>query len=455
MAIIPPHNSDAQEYDNEVAEEIRVAEIDGSDEGDLDLASEHPKITLAKNDRALAEFFRWYNRGRIIVDPEWQRKYVWDKRRASKLMESFLIDLPVPVIYLSINDESNYEVIDGLQRLTSVFNFFENKFPLTGLEIRTDLNGKTFQELPEDLKSKLEDTTLRTFELSQTSPKDLMFLIFERLNTGGVALNDMEIRNCLYRGGLNDLIKELAATPDFQTALSQRGIQKRMLDRSLVLRFLAFYQLQYNKARKGLKAFLNEFFETYRNPKEEKLREFRTQFAKSAKAALTIFGEQAFRLRRDKSRGGGEWASRVNASVCQILMTSFTDYDLGLLTRSADNIHEAYVDLVSSDDRWVECVTSATADFSRIEYAFSTWFDRLKKAVKDGKANDSQRLFSRQLKQQLFEQDQSCAICGSRITLLLDAALDHSVRYWEGGRTIPENALLTHRQCNLERAKRK
>ena len=87
---------------------------------------------------------------------------------------------------------------------TSVFDFFENKYPLTGLEIRDELNGKTFGELTPELQASLEDKTLRTFELAQTTPKDLMFLIFERLNTGGMALNDMEIRNCLYRGRLND-----------------------------------------------------------------------------------------------------------------------------------------------------------------------------------------------------------------------------------------------------------
>ena len=429
-------------------------EVEGSDEGDLDLSGEKPKINLDKNDRSLAEFNRWFEKGRLNVDPEWQRKYVWDNKRASKLIESFLIDLPVPVIYLSMNDEGTYEVIDGLQRLTSVFNFFGNKFKLQSLELLPELNGKFFKELDTEIQSKLEDTTLRTFELSQTSPKDLMFLIFERLNTGGMRLNDMEIRNCLYRGKLNDLIKQLSEFDDLKKAINQKGIEKRMTDRLLILRFLAFYQLHYTKARKGLKSFLNEFFETYKNLPESKADEFTKIFKKASKAAVTIFGNQSFRLRRDKTRGGGEWASRINATVFQVLMTSFADKDIGQLTRSADSIYESYVDLISTDQQWVESVTSATGDYSRIEYTFKTWEERLSKALVDTEPNDKTRLFSKSLKESLYDQDPTCAICSQKITLILDAALDHTERYWEGGKTIPENARLTHRTCNLKRAKK-
>jgi uncharacterized protein with ParB-like and HNH nuclease domain len=96
--------------------------IEAEDEGDLKIEGKTASISLAKNDRGLSEFHRWFSRGRIIIDPEWQRRYVWDRKRASRLIESFLIDLPIPVIYLALNDEAKYEVIDGLQRLTSVLN---------------------------------------------------------------------------------------------------------------------------------------------------------------------------------------------------------------------------------------------------------------------------------------------------------------------------------------------
>jgi len=428
--------------------------IEGSSEGDLDLQGTKPTMNLAKNDRSLAEFNRWFTKGRLIVDPEWQRKYVWDRKRASRLIESFLIELPVPVIYLSLNDEGKYEVIDGLQRLTSVFDYFANKYKLTGLEILSHLNGRQFADLDADLQGKLEDTTLRTFELAQTVPKDLMFIIFERLNTGGMALNDMEIRNSLYRGKLNDLLKELAKDNDFTMCCNQKGLDKRMGDRTLILRFLAFYQMTYTKAKKGLKSFFNEFFTTYRNPPDEKIKEFRAAFKRASRACHTVFGDKGFRTRRSYEKGGGEWASKINASIFQSISTSFTDYDLGAITRKADSIFEAYVDLICTDDRWIDSVSSSTGDYSRIEYTFLTWNQRLKAVMNTAVPNDKTRLFSRQLKQEIFSGNDTCRICTQKIASINDAALDHDTQYWQGGKTIPDNARLVHRLCNLERSRK-
>ena len=413
-----------------------------------------PKIHLGKEDRSLSEFHRWFNKGRIIIDPEWQRKYVWDRKRASRLIESFLIDLPIPVIYLAINEDGKYEVIDGLQRLTSVFDFFQNKYELTGLEIKSELNGKKFEALSQELQASLEDKTLRTFELAQTTPKDLMFLIFERLNTGGMALNDMEIRNCLYRGGLNDLMRELSQNQDFISAISQKGLEKRLSDRMLVLRFLAFYQMTYTKARKGLKAFFNEFFTTYRNPTPQKIEEFRSQFKRAMKACYTVFGEKAFRLRKILGTRAGEWTPRINATIFQIISVCFTDYETGAITRSADSILEAYLDLIARDTNWVEAVTASTGDPAKIDYSFTTWKERLKKAIAPSQPNDRKRLFSRALKEELFAQDNTCQICSQKIIMIHDAALDHEEQYWMGGRTVPENARLVHRHCNITRSRK-
>lgn len=425
--------------------------VDGNEEGDLRLDPPTGTLSLAKNDRSLSEFHRWHTKGRIIVDPEWQRRYVWDRKRASRLIESFLIELPVPVIYLATNQDNQYEVIDGLQRLTSVFDFFDNKFSLIGLEIRPDLNGHKFSSLPRDIQGKLEDTTLRTFELAQTTFKDLMFIIFERLNTGGVALNEMEIRNCLYRGSLNSLIRDLCTNDDFKRCINQKNIDRRMTDRALVLRFLAFHQLTYKKARKGLKAFFNEFFDTYKNANQDKLREFERVFKGSMKAAYSIFGNHGFRLRRISDQGAGEWLPRSNATVFQVIATSFAEYDHNALIKSGDKISEAYLDLMYTDEKWVEAVSRSTGDFNKIEYTFQTWENRLKEIMKVSESRDRQRLFSKELKAELFKQNPTCSLCSGQIVTIADAALDHDRQYWLGGKTIPENARLAHRQCNNTR----
>ena len=424
------------------AEEI---EVEGNEEGDI--VVEPQSVSLDKSDRSLSEYHKWYKRGRLIVDPEWQREYVWDLKKASRLIESFLIGLPVPVIYLAFNEEGVREVIDGLQRLTSVFNFFDNKYELKGLESLRQFNGRKFNQLPQEYQNHLEDCTMIAFELPKDTDKNLKFLIFERLNTGGIVLNDMEIRNCLYRGQLNDLIRELAKSDEFLACVNQKNLDKRMKDRGLVLRYLAFLQMNYRNARKGMKNFLNEFLQAYRNPGADKLNEFRDTFKKSMKAAYTIFGNQAFRLRTER----GSWSTQLNASIFQVLSVSFADYDLGALTRASDLIYEEYLDLISTDEKWVDYVKTSTGEIQRIDYSFSTWKQRLAEVMKVTDPNDSQRVFSRQLKEEMYRQDPTCKICNQRITVINDATLDHEKHYWRGGKTIPDNARLVHRQCNLQR----
>ncbi|MFW5869727.1 MAG: GmrSD restriction endonuclease domain-containing protein [Planctomycetota bacterium] len=433
--------------------EANTEGCESADEGELAMSESDYGIVLEKNDRSLSEFHRWYKSGRLVVDPEWQRKYVWDRKRASKLVESFLVDIPVPVIYLAKNDQGKYEVIDGLQRLTSVFDFFDGEYKLRGLDMLRDLNAKRYADLPETRQNKLQDATLRTFELSPQTPKDLMFVIFERLNTGGVALNDMEIRNCLFRGRLNNLLQELAENEDFISCVNQRGLARRMDDRSLVLRFLSFYERTYHKAKTGLKKFINEFFETYRDPSDEKLQEFRKVFKKAMRASVTVFGDKGFRLRKDVKEGDGwgEWAGRPNKAIFQVVASAFAEYDLGAITRASDAILEEYVDLVCTDERWRDCVRRATGETTRMEYAFSTWHNRLKELLSDFEPNDTERCFSRSLKEELYHQDNTCVLCGQKIALVMDAAMDHDRHYWRGGLTVPDNARLVHRHCNLTR----
>lgn len=188
--------------------------FEGGDEGDLN-ASSSGTINLEKADRSLSEFKRWFDDGDLILDPDWQRNYVWNRKQSSKLIESFLLNIPVPVVYLSRTEDKRYEVIDGLQRLKTVFEFFDNEFTLTGLDIKEDLNGLDFSKLSRETRRELQNATLRSFELSSDTDPNIHFIVFERLNTGGTKLNEMEIRNCIFRGDVNNLIKDLSQNKDF------------------------------------------------------------------------------------------------------------------------------------------------------------------------------------------------------------------------------------------------
>lgn len=431
-----------EESNGEVEENY---DSEGSDEGELNIQSSE-KLVIHKADRALFQFANWHKQGKLILDPTWQRKYVWDTKRASKLIESFLLDVPIPVVYLAKNHEDRYEVIDGVQRLTSILEFFDGKFAISGLDLMKDLNGKKFGQLESKIQEKLQDATLLTYELSAQNSQNMLFIIFERLNTGGVKLNEMEIRNSLYRGRLNNIIVKLASNPDFLHCLNQGKLDKRMTDRSLALRFLAFYEKTHIKAKDGMKRYLNDFMDIYRNPKEDKLTEFENKFKLAMKAAVSVFGDNGFRLRKN-----GVWSGQINQSVFQVIATSFTEYDLGALTRNADAIYEEYLDLITNDDKWVRAVSQATGSYSAIDYTFTTWNSRLKILMSTTAGNDKKRIFSKKLKSEMFDQNNTCKICGQEIKLIQDAALDHIEHYWRGGQTIPENARLVHRHCNNTR----
>ena len=224
-----------------------------------------------------------------------------------------------------------------------------------------------------------------------------------------------------------------------------------MEDRSLALRFLAFYEWKHEKASSGLKAFLNDFFEEYRNPTEKKLSEFSDKFKAAMRACKTVFGNHAFRLRKRDSLGSGEWASRPNASIFQVISTSFAKYSANDLTRRSDSIMEEYLELME-DPRWVDAVTKSTGDLGNIKYAFEEWGKRLDSVMETrGLHENRERLFSREIKQELYDQNSTCVICDQQITLINDAAVDHIEEYWRGGKTIPSNARLVHRSCNLSR----
>jgi hypothetical protein len=227
-----------------------------------------------------------------------------------------------------------------------------------------------------------------------------------------------------------------------------------MYDRSLVLRFLAFYEKTYHKAQSGLKAFLNGFLEDfYKDPSDKKLSEWRSRFESSMKAARTIFGQNGFRLWIIDRKGNGQWARNVNASVFQCISVSLANHDLSKLTRCADAILEEYLDMVTTDPAWIDGVSKSTGDSNKIKYVFETWYSRLNNLLESVSALDPERIFSARLKREMFLQDKTCKECGQEIKLLQDAALDHDLHYWRGGLTIPSNARLLHRLCNLKRAK--
>ena len=199
----------------------------------------------------------------IITDPDYQRKYVYDDKRASCLIESVLIGIPIPVIYLAEEEDSVYSVIDGQQRITSFVRYLKNEFPLTKLKKLKSLNGLYFKQLDKDLQRRLNYQTLSIVCIEKDS-EHLKYEIFSRLNLGAVKLKDQEVRNCLYRGGFNEMLKEIAQT---NTALPMlfHDENTRYSYEERILRYFALRDMQLTGT---FKLTMNRYMEVHQNDDE-------------------------------------------------------------------------------------------------------------------------------------------------------------------------------------------
>lgn len=233
--------------------------------------------------------------------PSFQRRYVWTDLLASRLIESILLNVPIPPCYLSQNDDFELDVIDGQQRLYSLYRYLENQFPLTGLEVLTELNGKRFFEIENKLQRQVRTHTLRCVLITNESHPEIKFDIFERLNTNTAPLNAQELRNCIYRGALNSLIKDLAEDKNWLEILGKKQPDRRMRDEELILRFFAFRLSGLKGYRTPQKHWLNAVAKEGKGYSERKVAALRTDWNTALSNSLIWFDPKEC-FRRDGSR---------------------------------------------------------------------------------------------------------------------------------------------------------
>lgn len=232
----------------------------------------------------------------IKLDPDYQRRHRWSAETSSRLIESLILNIPIPVIFLSqdvdVDDETSesaarYTVIDGQQRLTAIYDYLRDMFPLEGLETLSELNGSYHKDLPPFLVRRLEERTVKCMRIDSTIDAQVKFDIFERLNTGSVRLESQELRNATARGPFNDAIKEMAKLPEFRSLIqipddnpnTNSKVQK-MEDVELVLRFFALKDRRYKLLKKGFREFLTSMLVEFNEWTEQQIefaaREFET-----------------------------------------------------------------------------------------------------------------------------------------------------------------------------------
>lgn len=188
---------------------------------------------------------RWEKQpSQLDLTPPFQRELVWSVHQKCELIESIIMGIPIPVFYVRENADGVYVVVDGKQRLTTLFDFINGKFALDKLSILKEYRGRHFADLSPLDQNKIEDCSLNLNVIKAPTSDRVMFDLFDRVNRGGTRLNNQEMRNALYQGNSTRLIDELAKNIEFKTATEYSITSKHMKDRYLVLRFLAFYMWQ-------------------------------------------------------------------------------------------------------------------------------------------------------------------------------------------------------------------
>ncbi|MDY6894094.1 MAG: DUF262 domain-containing protein [Thermotogota bacterium] len=299
----------------------------------------------------------------IDLKPEFQRDFVWDIRRASKLIDSLLCNLPIPNTLLGkYKKTEKFIVIDGQQRLKSIYFFLkeefrenqENKsFKLRGLEDKS-WNGKLYSELDEVLQRKIQNSIINSTILDNVdSNPRIVFEIFNRLNTGGVPLTNQEVRNCIFSGEFNVQLKELNLCEPWRKIYGNQNPNKRMNDIELILRFFSLYNEKYKEYKAPMREWLNN--EMKRNLEGlDDYDDFYCLFENTARKIYSEFGEDVFKIK----------GRNFNRSVFDAIMVSIAS---GIINCNfKDDLKEKYGTLLV-DPNFQNCMTEGTTDSKKVK----------------------------------------------------------------------------------------
>jgi len=288
--------------------------------------------------------------------PDFQRGYVWPIKQASRFIESLLLGLPVPGIFLSNEPDTNkLLVIDGHQRLTTLRSFYDGIFPSTKKEfsltdVQQELIGKTFKTLGDENRRVLDNAIIHATVVKQTDPKDGgsgIYKIFERLNSSGMLLSPQEIRTAIYGGSLAKTLSELNANQKWRATFGP--VNKRMRDQELILRFLALLANDH-KYKRPMKTFLNDFMNEHKQISETTCKGFATTFNSAINTAHDALGTKAFKP-----------VSSFNAAVFDAVLIGIARrLQSGPITDNKD-LSQAYKDLISESD-FQQWTSRSTAD---------------------------------------------------------------------------------------------
>ena len=322
-----------EEFDNNSDVDLLEGETSGN-AGDVESVYPNAEVRVEKAQYSTMHLKRLVEeRKELVIDPDFQRNDVWSAKQSAELVESILMGIPIPTIYLFEMKNGTKQVVDGRQRISAILNFLNNKFCLKDLKILPQCNGKTFSDLDFKMQGIFEDYQLSFYIIQPPTPERVKYDIFDRVNRGGTRLTNQEMRNALYKGRSTVMLRELAVSLEFLKATGRGISSRRMKDQYIILRSIAFYLLK-NKQEMVLeengenidyKSDMDDFLAKtmiFLNEKASKnlLEDCKATFYEAMNNCYQTLGEDAFRF--DSETGNRR---PINMPLFEVLMFVFSD----------------------------------------------------------------------------------------------------------------------------------
>ena len=363
-----------------------MADIFANENNDyeLDIPKENRFLNTTSYDYSVEYLYNLMKKGKIVLEVPFQRKHIWKSDKSSMLIESIIMNVPIPPLYFAEEEDGKWLVLDGLQRLYSILNYYDNEFALNKVEVLEELQKMKYKDLPPKAKSLLDDGLLRVNIIKKDSHRDIKYDIFMRLNRGAVTLNYQELRNCLYRGNLNDAAKELCEeNKTFLKMLKQKKPHQRYLDVEFIIRYFAISDnISRDENRnvvisgyKGkLVSFLNEYMDRNKECSIEEKQRYKQRFNDTIEKINIVYGEkEAF---RDLSTGN----VKVYKTIADFIMPSFERMSLEYVSANKEFIYECtkkYLEKPETQRR----LSIQTSDKDVMNKRIGEWFKEMENAI--------------------------------------------------------------------------
>lgn len=296
------------------------------------IAKKRNSLKTDRLDMSFGELMNMFEDGELFITPEYQRVFRWSLFQQTRFIESVLLGIPIPPIFVAEDDEGKWEVVDGLQRISTIFSFFgilesmpaKNNTVLSEGEMVKDLTGITIDSLPIKLKTTIKRSVCRVEIVRWDSQEDIRYELFNRLNTGSSPLSEQEIRNCIFRSypiDLNQLLRDIAIIPEYMELISPSAKKKdEMFLEELALRYFAFKHLDDN-FKTTVAQYLTEFMRCVSNQEIPfDIDAEKDEFIKFIHFLLNRFGKEIFRPK-------GNFANHIFDSLAYAVPKKYSSID--------------------------------------------------------------------------------------------------------------------------------